>query len=203
MPAKHKNTRKPVSKKKSDPALNLILKRLDTFDQRFDALDQRIDAVDRKVDTFKQETAAEFKAIRQETAAEFQAMRQETAQGFDSLRQEFKTDMVQSFAAFRLEVKADMQKEFEKHGAGIYQYFSRVENELKTEIVELRDNQRQLLTSFDAAAHNYEEYRRDRLLSDRMLYKLRDDVEELKKRDMEKAAAIDKIEKEIEKSKAA
>jgi len=96
-----------------------------------------------------------------------------------------------------------MQKEFEKHGAGIHQHFSRVENELKAENAELRDNQRKLLTAFDASARDYEEYRRDRVLSDGMLYKLRDDVEDLKKRDMEKAAAIDKVEKQMEKLKAA
>jgi chromosome segregation ATPase len=197
MPAKRKNSRKTVSKKKTDPALKLILTRLDTFDQRFDALDQRIDAVDRKVDAVDQKVDAvdrKVDAVDQKVDA--------VDRKVDAVDR--KVDAVdREVAALKLELKADLQKEFEKHSAGIYQHFSRIENELKADIAELRDNQRKLLTSFDAAARNYEEYQRDRLLSDRILYKLRDDVEELKKRDMEKAAAIDKIEKEIEKSKAA
>jgi F0F1-type ATP synthase membrane subunit b/b' len=178
MPAKRKNTRKKSSsKKRANPSLNLVLKRLDEFDQRFDALDRKIDAVDQKVD-----------AVRQETAAGINAVRGEMAQGFDSLRQEF---------------KAELQKEFEKHGAGIYQHISRVETELKAETAELRSEHRQLLTGMDAMVKNYENYTHDRAISDAKLHDLQRDVETLKKKDMEKAAAIDKIEKEVDKLKAA
>jgi hypothetical protein len=50
---------------------------------------------------------------------------------------------------------------------------------------------------------NYEQFMRDRDIIDAEHRDLKKDVENLKKRDMEKAAAIDKIEKEIDKLKAA
>jgi len=198
MPAKRKNTRKPTSSKKQTiPGLNLVLKQLDKFDQRFDSLDRRIDAVDQKIDAVRQETAAEFKASRQEAAAEFKAVRKEMTQGFDSLRQEFKSDMAKGFDLFRQEIKTDMQKQFEKHGADIHQHISRVETELKAEIAEVRHNQRYLTTGMDAAAKNYENFTHDKAIMNAEIKDLQRHVEELKKRDMEKAAAIEKIEKPI------
>lgn len=196
MPAKRKSTRKQTnSKKKATPSLNLVLKRLDKFDKRFDALDRKIDAVDQKVDVVRQETAAEFKAVRgeiaqvrQEAAMEFKTVRSEMAHGFDSLRQE---------------IKAEMQKELEKHGAGIHQHITQVENGLRAEIADIRDNQRYLTTGMDNAAKNYEHFTNDRKIMDAEIHDLQRNVETLKKRDMEKAAAIDKIEKEIDKLKAA
>lgn len=222
MPAKRKNTRKKASSQKSaDPSLKLVLKRLDDFDQRFDALDRKIDAVDQKVDAVRKEVAAEFKAVReetaaefktvrgeiaqsrQETAAEFKAVRGEMAQGFDSLRHEFKNDMAQGFDSFRREFNAEMQKELEQHGASIYQHILHMENELKAEHAEFRSEHRELLTGMDEMAKNYENYLHDRAVGDAEIRDLQRNVETLKKRDMEKAAAIDKIEKEIDKLKAA
>jgi hypothetical protein len=67
----------------------------------------------------------------------------------------------------------------------------------------LQDNQRKLLTGMDPMARNYEQFVHDRDIIDAEHRDLKRDVETLKKRDMEKAAAIDKIEKEIDKLKAA
>jgi len=185
MPAKRPNTRKNTnSKKKVSPGLNLILKRLDKFDQRFDALDRRIDALDRRIDAVDRKVDA----LRQETVAEFKAVRGEMAQGFDSLHQEF---------------KAELQKEFEKHGAGIHQHISRVESELKAENAKLRREHSQLLTGMDVMVKNYEQFGRDSAIIDAEHQDLKRDVDTLKKRDMEKAAAIEKIEKDLDKLKAA
>ncbi len=190
-----------------------MLKRLDRFDQRFDALDRKIDVVDQKVDALDQKNTAEFKTVRgeiaqgrEETAAEFKAVRGEIAQGREETAAEFKTvrgEMAQGFDSLRQEFKAEFQKEFEKHGAGIHQHISRVENELKAENVELRSEHRQLLTGMDTMTKNYDNYKNDRVISDAELRDVQRNVETLKKRDMEKAAAIDKIEKEIDKLKAA
>jgi chromosome segregation ATPase len=200
MPAKRKNTRKKAnpdqpraigragSTKPAAPSLNLVLKRLDKFDQRFDALDRKIEAVDQKVDALDQKTTAEFKAVRSEMAQGLAAVRSEMAQGFDSLRQE---------------IKAEMQKEFEKHGAGIHQHITQVENGLRAEIADIRANQRYLTTGMENAAKHYEQFTDDRAIMGAEIHDLQRNVEDLKKRDMEKAAAIDKIEKEIDKLKAA
>jgi hypothetical protein len=199
MPAKRKNTRKQTnSKKKATPAsLNLVLKRLDKIDQHLETLEQNttaeFKAVREEIAQGRRETTTEFKAVRGEmaqgfanseerTAAEFKAVRGAMAQGFDSLRQEF---------------KAELQKEFEKHGAGIHQHISRVENELKAETAELRREHSQLLTGMDVMAKNYEQFTRDRDILDAEHQDLKRDVENLKKRDMEKAAAIERIEKLI------
>jgi CII-binding regulator of phage lambda lysogenization HflD len=224
MPAKRPNTRKKTSsQKKARPSLDLVLKRLDKFDQRFDSLDRRIDmvdrkvdavdqkadqrfdaldrgidAVDRKVDALRQETVAEFKAVRGEmaqgfanseerTAAEFKAVRDEMAQGFDSLRQEF---------------KAELQKEFENYGAKTYPIFTRLEN--KTNALEERFSSfNQQFTGMDVMVKNYEQFKNDSAIIDAEHQDLKRDVENLKKRDMEKAAAIEKIEKDLDKLKAA
>jgi len=211
MPAKRKNTRKQTnSKKKANPSLNLVLKRLDKFDQRFDALDQKIDAVDQKVDALDQKNTAEFKAVRseiaqgrEETAAEFKAVRGEMAQGLDSLRQEFRNDMTKAFESFHQKFSAEMQKEFEKQGNDIKQYFLQSVSEYKADSAELRREHRQLLISLDSETHEHEKFRNDRIIIDAEIHDLQRNVEELKKRDMEKAAAIEKIQQEIDKSKAA
>jgi len=168
MPTKRKSTRKPTnSQKQADPGLNLVLKRLDKFDQRFDALDQKIDAVDRKVD-----------ALRQETAAEFKAVRNEMTQGFDSLRQEFKAEM--------------------KHVSNAaYEHYLRIETERRADAAEYRSERRQLLTAMDTAAKNYDAFKENRDSFNDGIRDLQHEVKELKKRDMEKAAAIEKIEKQI------
>jgi chromosome segregation ATPase len=222
MPAKRKNTRKKASpdqpraigrtgnKKQIEPSFKLVLKRLDKFDQRFDALDRKIETVDQKVDAARQETAAEFKAVRGEMAQGLAAVRGEMAQGLAAVRGEMaqgfaavRGEMAQGFDSLRHEFKAELQKEFEKHGAGIHQHISRVENELKAENAELRGEHRQLLTGMDNAAKNYEQFSDDRKIMDAEIHDLQRNVETLKKRDMEKAAAIDKIEKEIDKLKTA
>ena len=200
MPTKRQNTRKKAnSKKPAAPSLNLVLKQLDKFDQRFDALDQKIDRIDQK-------NTAEFKAVRgeiaqgrQETAAEFKAVRGEMVQGLAAVRGE----MAQGFDSLRQEIKAEMQKEFEKHGAGIHQHITQMKNDLRADIADIRNNQRYLTTGMENAAKNYEQFTHDRAIMDAEIKDLQRNVETLKKRDMEKAAAIDKIEKEIDKSKAA
>jgi DNA repair exonuclease SbcCD ATPase subunit len=197
MPAKRKNTRKKANgKKQSNPSLNLVLKRLDKIDQRLEKLEQN--------------TTAEFKSVReeiargrQETAAEFKAVRGEMAQGFDSLRQEFRSDMAKAFESFHQKFSAEMQKEFEKQGNDLKRYFSQAVSEYKADSEELRREHRQLLTGLDSEAHEHEKFRNDRIVIDAEIHDLQRDVEELKKRDMEKAAAIEKIQKEIDKSKAA
>lgn len=182
MPTKRKNTRKKTnSKKQANPSLKLVLNRLDQINQRLGTLEKN--------------TAMEFKGVREEIAqgrqenvTEFKAVRGEMAQGFDSLRQEFKTEM---------------QQEFEKHGSQIHQHIDRVESNLKAEIADVRDNQRYLTTGMDGMSKNFEKYWMDSKLRDAEIGDLQRDVETLKKRDMEKAAAIQKIEKDIDKLKAA
>jgi uncharacterized phage infection (PIP) family protein YhgE len=221
MPAKRKNARKKANSKKPENSdLKLVLKRLDELDQRFDALDRKIDTVDQKVDTVRQETAEEFKAVRgeiaqgqQETAEEFKAVRGEIAQGRLETATEFKAvrgEMGQGFSQIREETAQgfdSLRKHFEtemKHVSnGAYEHYLRIENERRADVAEFRENQRQLLTGMDAMVRNYENYRDESIVRDATISDLQRDVETLKKRDMEKAAAIDKIEKEIDKLKAA
>ena len=197
MPAKRKNTRKPTNgKKQANPGLNLVLKRLDKkIDQRFDALDRGIDTVDRKVDAVRQETAAEFKAVREETAqgfanmekrtaAEFKTVRAETAQGFDALWQKFKAEM--------------------KHVSdAAYEHYLRIETDAKSRAEYYQKSLNNLQTGMDPMTKKYEQFGRDSAIIDAEHQDLKSDVETLKKRDMEKAAAIEKIEKEVDKLKAA
>jgi len=136
-------------------------------DKRFDVLDRRIDAVDRKVD-----------AVRQEISVEFKAVRGEMAQGF--------ARMEQQISAENHAVRADLVK-----------HYSQLDRKIDAQAEHYQQSHNQLLTSMGSAARSYEEYWRDKKLSDNMLRELREDVEELKKRDMEKAAAIEKIEKQI------
>jgi hypothetical protein len=157
-----------------NPSLNLILKRLDKIDQR--------------LESFEQNTTAEFKAVRGEMAQGLNAVRGEMAQGFDSLRQEFKTDL---------------QKEFEKYGAKTYPIYERLENKGNAMEAKFDTRFNQLLTAMDTSAKNYERFDHDSAIIDAEHQDLKRDVEILKKRDMEKAAAIEKIEKEIDKLKAA
>ena len=191
MPSKRQNTTAGTTRKmkkrhkKENPSLNLLLKRLDKkIDQRFDMLDRRIDGVDQKVDAVRQEAAVEFKTVRDEMAEGLNAVRSEMTQGFDSLRRELVAEM--------------------KHVSdGAYEHYLRIENERRADIAEFRDNQRRLLTSYDNAAKNYDQFANDSKIIDAEHQDLKRDVETLKKRDMEKAAAIEKIEKEIDKLKAA
>jgi predicted nucleic acid-binding Zn-ribbon protein len=192
MPAKRKNTRKQTdSRKKANSSLNLVLKRLDKFDKRFDALDRQIDAVDQKVDAVRQETAAEFKAVRgeiaqvrQETTMEFKTVRNEMAQGFANMGQQM-TAEIQS-------VRNDMVK-----------YYSQLDGKIDENDARYQQRHNQLLTGMDVMARNYEQFVHARDIIDAEHRDLKKDVETLKKRDMEKAAAIDKIEKEIDKLKTA
>lgn len=187
-----------------------MLKRLDQkIDQRFDALDGRIDAVDRKVDVVDQkvdavdrkgdavrpETTTELKIARQETAAEFKAVRNDMAQGFANIRQE----TTQSFA--NLEQK--MTAEFHITRNDMVKYYSQIDNDAKADKAELRREYNQLLTGMDVMTSNYEQFGHDSAIIDAEHQDLKRDVESLKKRDMEKAAAIEKIEKEIDQLKAA
>lgn len=202
MPSKRQNTTAGITRimkkrrKKENPSLNLLLKRLDKkIDQRFDMLDRRIDGVDQKVgtvdqkvDAVRQETSAEFKTIRGEMAQGLNAVRSEMTQGFDLLRQEFKTEL---------------QKEFEKYGAKTYPMYTKLENRINALDEKFSPMITQLLTGMDPMARNYEQFTRDRDVIDAEHQDLKRNVETLKKRDMEKAAAIEKIEKEIDKLKAA
>lgn len=176
-----RTARKAKRSKKENPNLNLLLKRLEQkIDQRFDALDHRIDAVERKVDAVDQKVDT----FRQEFAVESKAVRAEMAQGLDLLRRELLAAM--------------------KHVSdGAYEHYLRIENERRVDIAEFRENQRQLLTSHDNAAKNYNQFSNDSKIIDAEHQDLKRDVETLKKRDMEKAAAIEKIEKKIEQLKAA
>ncbi|MDZ7361632.1 MAG: hypothetical protein ONB46_13045 [candidate division KSB1 bacterium] len=125
------------------------------------------------------------------------------AQGLDSLRQELTIDMTKAFESFHQKFKAEMHEEFEKHAEGIKQYFLKSVSEYKADSDELRRQHRQLLTGMDPMARNYQQFVHDRDIIDAEHQDLKRDVENLKKRDMEKAAAIEKIEKEIDKLKAA
>lgn len=198
MPSKRQNTTAGTTRKmkkrhkKENPSLNLLLKRLDKkIDQRFDMLDRRIDGVDQKVDSVDQKVDA----VRQEAAVEFKTIRGEMAEGLNAVRSE----MTQGFDSLRRELVAEM-----KHVSdGAYEHYLRIENERRADIAEFRDNQRRLLTSYDNAAKNYDQFANDSKIIDAEHQDLKRDVETLKKRDMEKAAAIEKIEKEIDKLKAA
>ncbi len=224
MPTKRKNTptgvaRKPKnpsrpktfgragSKKQTNPSLNLILKRLDKIDQR--------------LESFEQNTAAEFKAVRGEITQGLGTVRGEMTQGLEAVRSEMtqglgtvrgemtqgleavRSEMMQSFDLLRREFKTDLQKEFEKYGAKTYPIYARLEN--KGNALEAKFDTRfnQLLTAMDASAKNYERFDHDSAIINAEHQDLKRDVETLKKRDMEKAAAIEKIEKEVDKLKAA
>ncbi|MCI0697453.1 hypothetical protein L0337_36275 [candidate division KSB1 bacterium] len=203
MPAKRKNTRKQTnSKKKANPSLNLVLKRLDKFDQRFDALDRRIDAVDQKVgaigqkvDIVRQETAAEFKAVRDEMTQGLATVRGEMTQGLAAARSE----MTQGFANMRQQMTAEIQSVRND----MVKYYSQLDRKIDENDERYQQRHNQLLTGMDVMAKNYEQFGHDSAIIDAEHRDLKKDVEILKKRDMEKAAAIDKIEKEIDKLKAA
>ncbi len=203
MPAKRKNTRKQTnSKKKTNPSLNLVLKRLDQFDKRFDTLDRKIDAVDQKVDVVRQETAAEFKTVReeiaqvrQETAAEFKTVRGEMAQRFDTVRGE----MTQGFE----NTGKTMTAEIQSVRNDLVKHYSQLDRKIDENDERYQQRHNQLLTGMDVMAKNYEQFGHDSAIIDAEHRDLKRDVETLKKRDVEKAAAIDKIEKEIDKLKAA
>jgi chromosome segregation ATPase len=192
MPTKRKNTRKPTNpglprafgraraggKKQEALSLNLVLKRLDKIDQRFDAIDQRFDAVDQKVDAFRQETTAEFKAVREEMTQGLHSLRQDFTTKFDSLHQELTTRM-------------------DGVSEAAYQHYLRIENEAKASSERYEQRHNQLLTAMDTAAKNYDDFKENKDSFNERLNELQHEVKELKKHDMEKAAAIEKIEKQL------
>ena len=199
------------SSKRENPSLNLLLKRLDQkIDQRFDALDRRIDAVDQKVDAGRQETAAEFKAVRGEMAHGLDAVRGEMAHGLDAVRGEMaqglgavRSEMAQGSDLLRQEFKSELQKQFKEHGDKTYPLYTKLENKLDTLEIKFDTKHNQLLTGMDVMARNYDQFSKDSKIIDAEHQDLKRNVETLKKRDMEKAAAIEKIEKEIDKLKVA
>jgi hypothetical protein len=190
MPTQRKNPRKKSSgkktssKKQANPSLKLVLNRLDKIDQRLETLEQN--------------TVAEFKVVReeiaqgrQETAAEFQAVRGEIAQGRQETAQHF-DDLEQRMEVGLQSVRND-----------VVEHYSKLERKGEAQAEHYEKQHNQLLTAMDSASRKYDEYWRDSQFTTGALRELRHDVEELKKRDMEKAAAIEKIQKEIDKSKAA
>jgi hypothetical protein len=196
MPTKRKNTGKKTSSgKRTSPSLKLVLNRLDKIDQRLETIEQNtaaeFKAVRGEMAQGREETAAEFKAVRgemaqgqQETIVEFKAVRGEMTQGFDALRQDFKVEL--------------------RHVSdAAYEHYLRIEGEAKARAEYYQQSLNNLQIGQDAAARDYDEYWRDRNLRKLAFDELQKDVEELKKRDMEKAAAIEKIQQEIDKSKAA
>lgn len=206
-----RTVRKAKSSKKENPNLNLLLKQLDQkIDQRFDALDRRIDTVDQKVDAFRQETAAEFKAVRGEMTQGLDAVRGEMAHGLDAARGEMtqglasvRGEIAQGSDLLRQEFKSELQKQFKEQGDKIYPLYTSLENKIDALDEKYGPMITQLHTGMDPMARNYQQFVRDRVVIDAEHQDLKRDVETLKKRDMEKAAAIEKIEKEIEQLKAA
>jgi len=183
MPSKRKNTPTGAARKaknnskKENPSLNLLLKRLDQkIDQRFDALDRKIDAVDGKVDAVDQKVET--------VDRKGDTFRQETAENFVKFDQK-------------------MMAEFRVTRADIVKYYSQIESDAKADKAELHREYNKLLTGMDPMTRNYQQFTRDRDIIDAEHQDLKRNVETLKKRDMEKAAAIEKIEKEIDKLKAA
>lgn len=195
MPTQRRSTRKPTppshptkavgrvvgSKKPVNPSLNLILKRLDKIDQR--------------LETFEQNTAAEFRTVRGEMAQGLEAVRGEMAQGLEAVHGE----MAQGFDSLRQEFKTELQHVSDN----AYEHYLRIENERRADLAEFRENQRKLLTGMDSIMKEHEQIRNDHLIIDAEHQDLKNNVETLKKRDMEKAAAIAKIEKDLDKLKAA
>jgi len=109
-------------------------------------------------------------------------VRGEMTQGFDLLRQEF---------------KVELQREFEQYGAKTYPFYTRLENKIDALDEKFSTALNQLLTGMDPMTRNYQQFVRDRDIIDAEHQDLKRAVETLKKRDMEKAAAIEKIEKQI------
>jgi hypothetical protein len=163
----------------------------------------------------EQRNEAEFKAIRDEMAqgfagmeqrneAEFKAVRDEMAQGFAGMEQrneaEFKAvrnEMAQGFDSQRQEFRTEPQREFEKYGAMTHPLYTKLEEKVDALDRKFSTALTQLLTGMDVMAKNYEQFGRDRVIIDAEHQDLKEDIETLKKRDMEKAAAIEKIEKQI------
>jgi hypothetical protein len=226
MPTQRKNPRKKSSgkktnsKKRANPSLKLVLNRLDHIDQRLETLEQNtaaeFKAVREEIVQGRQETAAEFQAVRgeiaqgrQETAAEFQAVRGEIAQGrqetaaeFQAVRGEIAQGRQETAQHFDdLEQRMDVGLQSVRND--VVEHYSKLERKGEAQAEHYEKQHNQLLTAMDSASRKYDEYWRDSQFTTGALRELRHDVEELKKRDMEKAAAIEKIQKEIDKSKAA
>lgn len=182
MPTRRKNTRKKVnSKNQTDPGLKLVLKRLDKIDQH--------------LETFEQDTAAELKAVRDEMTQGLTTVRGEMRQGLVTVRGE----MTQSFVNMGKTMTAEIQSVHND----LVKHYSQLDRKIDENDERYQQRHNQLLTGLDVMAKNYEQFGHDSAIIDAEHRDLKKDVETLKKRDMEKAAAIDKIEKEIDKLKAA
>jgi hypothetical protein len=224
MPTKRKNAQTGVvrksknSKKQANPSLNLILKRLDKIDQRLESFERNTAAEFKAVrgemaqglNTVRGEMAQGLDAVRGEMAQGLDAVRGEMAQGLDAVRGEMaqgldavRGEMAKGVDLLRHEFKTDLQKEFEKYGAKTYPLYARLENKVDAQEVKFDTRHNQLLTAMDTAAKNYQRFDHDSTIIIAEHRELKQDVDILKKRDMEKAAAIEKIEKEVDKLKAA
>lgn len=134
---------------------------------------KRLDKIEQNLETFEQNTAAEFKAGRGEMAQGFANMGQRMIAEIQSVR----NDMVN--------------------------YYSKLDRKIDENDERYQQRNLQLLTSMDVMAKNYEQFGHDSAIINAEHSDLKKNVETLKKRDMEKTAAIEKIEKEIDKLKAA
>jgi chromosome segregation ATPase len=114
----------------------------------------------------------------------FADIRKETSQKFENLEQR-------------------MMAEFQATRSDMVKYYSQLDKDSKADKAELRREYSQLLTNMDPMTRNYQQFVRDRDIIDAEHQDLKRDVDTLKKRDMEKAAAIEKIEKDLDKLKAA
>jgi predicted RNase H-like nuclease (RuvC/YqgF family) len=101
--------------------------------------------------------------------------------------------MAQGFARMEQQISAENQAV----RADLVKHYSQLDRKIDAQAEHYQQSHNQLLSSMDSAARSYEEYWRDKKLSDNMLRELREEVEKLKKHDMEKAAAIEKIENQI------
>ncbi|MCG3121120.1 MAG: hypothetical protein ALAOOOJD_04074 [bacterium] len=184
MPTKRRSTRKPTPPTHPTKAVDRVVGSKKPVNPSLNLILKRLDKIDQRLETFEQNTAAEFRTVRGEMAQGLEAVRGEMTQGFDSLRQEFKTEL-------------------QHVSDNAYEHYLRIENERRADLAEFRENQRKLLTGMDSRMKEHEQIRNDHLIIDAEHQDLKKNVETLKKRDMEKAAAIAKIEKDLDKLKAA
>jgi chromosome segregation ATPase len=146
------------------------------------------------------EMAQGLEGVRGEMAQGLESVRGEMAQGLESVRGEMaqglenaRGEMAQGFDSLRQEFKAEM-----KHVSNAaYEHYLRIETERRADVAEYRSERRQLLTAMDTSAKNYENFKENRERFDGKIHELQSEVKELKKRDMEKAAAIERIEKQL------
>jgi len=236
MPTKRKNAptgtaRKPTSpglprafgragsKKSKEPSLNLLLRlldekiaqRFDALDRKIDAVDKKVDAVDRKVDAHRQETAAEFKAVRGEMAQGLNSLRQEFTTQLESSRQEFSTQLEtsrqelttqlessrQEFSTKLDSLRQELTTKMDGVSEAAYQHYLRIEKGAQAKAEYYQQSLNNLQTAMDTSAKNYDDFKENRERFNDKIHELQSEVKELKKRDMEKAAAIERIEKQL------